>query len=210
MESLTAIFFSSFVIAISGALMPGPVLTVTISESAKRGFWAGPLIILGHAILEIILLFLLVLGLAQYIARPEVIGVIGMAGGAILFWFSFLMLKDIRMLSMNWEVSERPSSGPVRSGIFMSLSNPYWTIWWATIGLGYVVMSMKFGWLGLVVFFCGHILADLLWYSSIALVVSRGRRFISDAVYRWIVAVCAAFLFCFGLYFSYSGLQKFI
>ena len=42
---LFGIFATSFVIALSGALMPGPVLTVTISESTKRGFWAGPLII---------------------------------------------------------------------------------------------------------------------------------------------------------------------
>jgi threonine/homoserine/homoserine lactone efflux protein len=210
LESLSGIFFSSFIIAISGALMPGPVLTVTISESARSGFWAGPLIILGHAILEIVLLCLIVLGLAQYISRPEVIGVVGIAGGLILFWFSFLMLKDIRTLTMACQPNEGYSGGPVRAGIFMSLSNPYWSIWWATIGLGYVVMSMKFGLLGLFLFFSGHILADLLWYSSIALVVSRGRQFISDRVYRGVVGVCALFLFCFGLYFGISGLQRFI
>ena len=70
MEKLTAIFISSFIIALSGALMPGPVLTITISESTKRGFIAGPLIVLGHAILEISLLVLLVLGFADLINNP--------------------------------------------------------------------------------------------------------------------------------------------
>ena len=210
MDSLSGIFISSFIIAISGALMPGPVLTVTISESARRGFRAGPLIILGHGILEVILLSLMVLGLAEYLTRPLVIGVVGIAGGAILFWFAFLMLKDLRTLTMTLQPTDGYTGNPVWAGILMSLSNPYWTIWWATIGLGYVIMSMKFGLPGLVLFFIGHILADLLWYSAIALVVSRGRHFISDRVYRAVVGACAVFLFFFGLYFGYSGLQRFL
>ena len=55
MLSIFTIFFTSFVIALSGALMPGPLLTVTISESARRGFVAGPLLIAGHGLLELAL-----------------------------------------------------------------------------------------------------------------------------------------------------------
>ena len=49
------IFMTSFVIALSGALAPGPLLAACISESTKHGFKSGPLMILGHAILEIIM-----------------------------------------------------------------------------------------------------------------------------------------------------------
>ena len=73
------------------------------------------------------------------------------------------------------------------------------------IGLGYVVISMKFGFAGLAVFFICHILADLVWYSSIALMISRGRRFISDRVYRGMIAACAVLLVVFGVYFGYTG-----
>jgi len=83
-EKLAAIFISSFIIGLSGALMPGPVLTVAISETTRRGFWAGPLIVLGHAILEVTLLALLVLGFADLIRKPGLMGVVGIAGGAVL------------------------------------------------------------------------------------------------------------------------------
>lgn len=186
--------------------MPGPVLTVTISESARRGFWAGPLIILGHAVLEIILLVLIVMGLAEIITHPRVIGTIGVLGGIILFWFSMLMLRDVANLRIDLDQEKAArSANPVLAGILLSLANPYWTIWWATIGLGYVVISMKLGLAGLAVFFVGHILADLAWYSSVALMVSRGKRFISDRVYRGMIAVCAVLLVAFGIYFGYSG-----
>ncbi|HRT27943.1 MAG TPA: LysE family transporter, partial [Syntrophales bacterium] len=71
MESLAGIALSSFMIALSGAVMPGPVLTVTISESLRRGFLAGPLIILGHGLLEIALLAVFVLGFADVIGHPK-------------------------------------------------------------------------------------------------------------------------------------------
>jgi len=210
LETLPAIFLSSFIIAMSGALMPGPVLTVTISESSKRGFWAGPQVVLGHGILEVILLALLVAGFARWINEPLFLGLVGVIGGGFLLWMSLGMLKEVRELKLDLSAQRGFSGGPVAAGIVTSLSNPYWILWWATIGLGYVLVSMKWGVVGVVVFFAGHILADLLWYSVISFLVSRGRRYINLAVYRGIVGTCAVVLMAFGLYFSASGINYFL
>ena len=207
LETLPAIFLSSFIIAMSGALMPGPVLTVTISESSKRGFWAGPQVVLGHAILEVILLALLVAGFARLINEPLFLGLVGVIGGGFLLWMSWGMLKGVRELSLDLSTQRGFSGGPVTAGIVTSISNPYWILWWATIGLGYVLVSMKWGVVGVMVFFAGHILADLLWYSVISFLVSRGRRYINLPVYRGIVGTCAVVLMVFGLYFSASGIN---
>ena len=209
MENLAGIFFSSFIIAASGAMMPGPVLTVTISESTRRGFLAGPLIITGHGILEILLVILLVLGLADFINRPYIIGLVGIAGAGVLFRLSFSMLKGIGNLRLAVSTEASANSNPVAAGILMSIANPYWIIWWATIGLGYVFISMKFGMVGLAVFFCGHILADFLWYSAISFCVSRGISFISDRMYRGIIGSCAVLLILFGVYFGVYGARQF-
>jgi len=83
MLSLLTIFVSAFVVGLSGAIAPGPVLTVTISETLKRGFQAGPLIVLGHAILEIILLALIALGLGPFFEHPTVTLIFLTAGGLV-------------------------------------------------------------------------------------------------------------------------------
>jgi len=210
LEKLTAIFISSFIIALSGAIMPGPVLTLTISESTKRGFIAGPLIVLGHAVLEILLLVLLVLGFADLINNPALLGIVGIAGGSVLLCISFDMLKDIRQIRLDLSIGKSARGGPIIAGILTSLANPYWIIWWATIGLGYVIISMKLGFIGVAVFFAGHILADLLWYSAVSLLVSRGRKHISDRIYRGIIGTCAVMLVFFGIYFGVSGMRYFI
>ena len=117
MENLALIFGSSFIIALSGALMPGPVLAVTITEASRIGLRAGPLIMLGHALLELALFSLLVLGFVHFINHPVVLGVVGVAGGLILLWMSCGMLKGLRTLDLNLEASGRSNTGPVLSGI---------------------------------------------------------------------------------------------
>jgi len=210
MDSLILIFFTSFMIALSGALMPGPMLTVTIVDSSKRGFWVGPLIVLGHGILELGLVFLVLAGLGPFLTRPDVIGVVGMAGGLVLWWLGLSMIRNARHLTLDFQQdTESSSRSSVLYGILSSLSNPYWSIWWATIGMGYLAAALKFGPLGILIFFVGHILADLVWYSLIAYAVSRGRHFIRTGIYQRIILFCGAFLLLFGGWFFYFGWKSF-
>ncbi len=139
--------------------MPGPVLTVIVSESAHRGFWAGPLIVLGHGLLEAALLIFLVLGFSKFFQVPMVIGIIGIAGSLVLFWLAFGMFKEAGSAGLDFEPGYSSLKNPVLAGMLTSLANPYWSVWWATIGLGYLVISITFGIKGVVIFFFGHIIS---------------------------------------------------
>jgi len=206
--SLITIFCSSFLIALSGALMPGPLLTVTVSESTRRGAVAGPLMIFGHGILELLLITALLLGLAPLLQRNDVYIFISLMGGSILLWMAFSMFKSLPDLRLNLATEDEKSRNLVFTGILFSLANPYWIIWWASIGLGYILHSVRFGVMGIAAFFLGHILADLAWYSLISFGVAKGRRFFSDIFYRRLIGCCASFLVIFSCYFFYSGIDK--
>jgi threonine/homoserine/homoserine lactone efflux protein len=203
------IFISSFVIALSGALMPGPLLTATIIQSSQRGFITGPLMIAGHAILELGLVIALLMGLAPFLQQPEVFIATALVGAAILLWMAFGMLRTLPSLCLSWEGDQKRLNHPVISGIVLSVSNPYWIIWWATIGLGYIIYSRQFGFWGIVFFFAGHVLADLAWYSLISAAVVGGKKFLTDRLYRSLIAVCAVFLVVFAGYFAYAGYTTF-
>ena len=205
---LLTIFASSFVIAFSGALMPGPLLTAAISESTQRGFIVGPLMITGHAVLELVLVITLLMGLAPFLQLPAVFVATALSGAIILFWMAWGMIRSLPSLHLSWDADQKPRRNPVWSGILMSVVNPYWTIWWATIGLGDILYSRQFGLAGVAFFLTGHILADLVWYSLVTAAVAGGRRFLTDRLYRGLIAVCAAFLVVFAGYFAYAGLTK--
>lgn len=194
--------FSSFVVALSGALVPGPLLTITVAESAKRGSVAGPLIIIGHGILELSLVILIILGVAPFLTAPSAKLVISVAGGLMLVYMGYRLIRDGRSARLPIsETGERKGIHPVLSGIIGSVSNPYWIIWWVTIGMGYLVSSLKFGMPGVAVFFIGHITADLGWYSFISLAVSRGKKVMGDGGYRLLLYSCGTFLILFGVWF---------
>ena len=206
--TLFTIFASSFVIALSGALMPGPLLTATISESSRRGFWAGPLMIAGHAILELALVVALFLGLAPFFQMPAVFAASALAGAVILIWMAAGMLRSLPTLRLSWEGGKQKMNSTVLNGILMSVSNPYWIIWWATIGIGYIFYAWQYGLWGIAFFFAGHISADLAWYSFIAGAVARGRHLLTDRLYRRLIGFCALFLIGFAGYFAFAGLVK--
>lgn len=214
MGQLIFLFWSAFVVALSGAMMPGPVLTATISEVMKRGFVAGPLIIVGHAILEITLLVAVVAGLGPWITLNATMGVLGVGGGILLVAMGAQMAltagpaADAAMHSV---ADPRTAvRGPVLTGILTSLSNPYWALWWATIGLNYVVIAMKSGVPGLTSFYSGHILADLAWYSLIAAAVTTGRRICPRGVYVGLLVLCGLVLVGLGAYFLAAGAARFV
>jgi threonine/homoserine/homoserine lactone efflux protein len=238
-DTAIGIALTSFLVGLSGAMMPGPVLTITISETAARlrpggsahpgrdagsdasarpgrlqlvrGALVGPLIVLGHGILEVCLVVAVVLGLGTLLVRSSVVGWIGMLGGVVLVWMAWGMFRSMRGLSLitaadRWERRRHP----VLAGLLTSLANPYWAVWWATIGLGYIALSLKLGPVGLVAFYCGHILSDLAWYGAVSVSLVLGHRLLTDRAYRGLVAACATFLLGFGLYFGYTGVRALV
>jgi threonine/homoserine/homoserine lactone efflux protein len=187
------LFTTAFVVGLSGAMMPGPMLTVTISETPRQGFWVGPKMVFGHGIVELLLLVCLAGGLTYYIQQPAVLGVIGLIGGLILLWFAWGIFKSAKNTEFSLSFSETAASSernvepqsinPLVSGIILSITNPYWALWWATVGVSYVIVALNLGITGLATFFMGHILADLAWYALVSFIINT-------------VMVVKMFIFC--------------
>jgi len=208
---LLILFFSSLIIGYSGALMPGPVLIVTINESAKKGFKSGFYVSIGHALLELILVILLTFGLAEILSLKPIVALIGFLGGIFLSWMAYNILKDTlrRKISLNFDIgSNDHKMGSMALGIFTSLFNPFWLIWWVTVGLSLLLWSLEFGIIGVFAFYFGHILSDVSWYGLVSFAMARGKRFMSEKVYRALLIFCGATLIFFSIFFIENGLYN--
>ncbi|MGE5247687.1 MAG: LysE family transporter, partial [Verrucomicrobiota bacterium] len=127
-----AIFASSFIIALSGALMPGPLLAVTIRHTSRKGFVAAPLLVLGHAVLEGALLCLLLFGLTEWIKGEAAVIAIALVGSAMLLRMAAGMAREVGTLRLATEpgasvpsLGDPPSPGwlrPVIDGVVTSAS----------------------------------------------------------------------------------------
>ncbi len=187
-------------------MAPGPLLTITIGEAARRGGIVGPLVVLGHGILELLLLILIVFGLGNLLHSTVVFSIIALVGGFILICMGVSTIRGLGHYRLtDPSTSARKGPHPVVSGIVVSLSNPYWFIWWITIGMGYVMFSGGLGAKGIIAFFVGHILSDFAWYSFVSYSIQFGGRFFSMKVIKSILLVCSAFLIFFGGFFIVKG-----
>lgn len=203
---------SWWLIGFTGAMMPGPVTTLIVTETAKHGFIAGPLITIGHVLLELAMVIALFFGLGDLLKQDVVAGTIGLLGGLFLLWMGFNIVRDAWLGKVSFnptpQVSRAPVSGnPIIGGILTSISNPDRILWWATVGAAYLISFRAFGIAGIIAFYVGHTLADWVWNNVVAFVVATGRRVMTDRVYRGILIVCGTLLIALSFYFVSSGIN---
>lgn len=206
--SISALFFLSFVLGFTGAMSPGPFLSYAIAESAKRGRHVGPQLVLGHAVPELAIMLLITLGLGSFLTRKPLLAVISFVGGALLVYMGIGAMRGLKGYALGAASAPKgPHLHPILSGIILSVSNPYWFIWWFSVAIGYVMLARSLGIGALIAFFTGHISADLAWYTFVSFGAHIGGRRVGAGVLQIVLLVCNLFLIFFGAYFLINGFR---
>ena len=94
---------------------------------------------------------------------------------------------------------------PILAGIVLTVSNPYFLIWWATIGLGLATTATKLGLHGFVLFAIVHWLVDFMWVTALSFASFHGTTLFGSKVQQRIMQVCAGAMLFFGLFFLYKA-----
>jgi threonine/homoserine/homoserine lactone efflux protein len=208
------IFITSFLVALSGALSPGPLLTFTIYKSLKqkRGYLAAIYILLGHATIELALIIALLAGASFFFQNLIFLTLVGVIGGLLLVVYGLFTIRDV--LKTDFEKDYLLEGNTIKGykgnsyvgGILVSLSNPFWTFWWAVIGLSLMVnlYITLFNPIEMIVFFLGHELGDIVWYLPISIFVTYGGKSLNPKIYKYILIACGVFMIVFGIYLTFN------
>jgi threonine/homoserine/homoserine lactone efflux protein len=192
-----------FFIGLTGALAPGPTLIATINASLKGGWTMGPRVTLGHAAVEILMVILIIGGLSVFIGGYSWL-VAGIGGVALMVFGMFTVLES-RHAQINpphKTLQERETTvHPFLDGMVTSISNPYFWLWWFTVGSALMIGAYAGGIGTAVSFILGHWTADLGWFTLVSVSIHRGRFLLGEREYRWILAACGIFLVFFGMYY---------
>ena len=132
-----------FLIGLTGALAPGPTLVATIKASLKSGWSAGPRVTLGHIVVEILMVLLIIAGLSVVIGQYS--WLIAGIGGAALLVFGVLTLCEAKNARINYDDTTETVTQPFMAGIITSISNPYFWIWWFTVGSALLIGAYQGG-----------------------------------------------------------------
>ena len=188
--------------------MPGSLLTYTIRQSLSVGPRAGFIITGGHAVLELALVIVIFLGFDMVLQSALAQISIGIIGGILLAYLGINMIRDSvkNKILVQTDVASTGSGSMVASGIVLSATNPYFLLWWAIVGLGFIMQSYdSLRYLGVAVYYFGHITSDFIWYGLVSLVVGTTRKFIKEKPYRVIIVALGSMLVFFGIKFVYGA-----
>ncbi len=192
------VFILAFALGLTGAIAPGPTFVATVNASLTGGWTTGPKVMLGHMLAETVIFFLIVFGLAT-VALPYT-PVITVIGGIALIAFGVLTLNGCRGASLQ-HTTVKIVTNPYLAGLVTSVANPYFWLWWLSIGSAMVIAGLAGGIFLAALFMAGHWSADLAWYTLVSFGISRGTVFLSDRTYRFVMAICGIFLVIFGAYY---------
>jgi len=202
-NELWPLILTVLVISISGVMTPGPMFAVTVAKS-YRSPWAGAKISLGHAVVEVPLILLIYFGFATFFENTAVQIVLSLLGGGMIIWMGVGMFRTRREVV---ESGKDLKYGAVTAGIIMSATNPFFLLWWATVGSLLVMKFKAFGTAGLPVFIFTHWVCDLIWLSLVSAVIYKTRSFWGKKFQEWIFILCSVLLVGFGGWFIFSGIK---
>jgi threonine/homoserine/homoserine lactone efflux protein len=197
------VLLSVVVISLSGVMLPGPMFAVTLAKSF-RSPWTGVWISLGHAVIEVPLILLIYFGFAHFFENSIVQLVLSILGGAMVIWLGAGMFRARREVVTQGK--DLPY-GTFTAGIITSGMNPFFLLWWATIGSLLVMRFVEFGTGGLSLFIIVHWLCDLFWLSLVAVIVYKTHSLWGKKVQELVFIFSSLLLAVFGIWFIVSGIQ---
>ena len=194
--------FKTVIISLSGVMAPGALSAVTIHHG-MRNSRAGVSVAIGHGIVEVPLLILIYYGVGALMQISGFQVSIGILGGVLMAWMGVTIV-----VSGGTVVSEgKLGDSSVWAGVMLSAGNPYFLIWWATVGSSLVIRSVEYGLVGVLLFWICHWMCDLVWLWLLAFFANRASANFGGAFVRITSLISGSFLLIIGFRFIYQVLN---
>jgi threonine/homoserine/homoserine lactone efflux protein len=190
-------------VTVSGALAPGPLFFATLSQGSQSGTKTGMVFSISHTIIEFSLIMCLAVGLLTVANEQFVKQIIGISGGLVLIIFGFIQLKNF--ITRNVEENKPKVIETKRLfllGMVFTGLNPYFIIWWLTVGAQLIILSLEFAsFVGVIFMYVCHVWMDYVWLISISYFAKKGSNIIGMKWYQPLLGIFGVILVYFGVQF---------
>ena len=203
MVPLLAFLLEAVLISLSGVMAPGPMTAAAVAMGSESPH-AGALLAVGHGIVEFPLMVAILYGFGVLLNRDGVKVGIALVGGLVLLVMAIGMFRGIKRADAHAATTLR---SPVVAGIALSVGNPYFLVWWATVGATLVTRSLGLGLSGFVLFAILHWACDFVWLHILSALSFKGGRFLGRGFQKGVFALCGVLLLFFSGKFIFDGIQ---
>ncbi len=199
----------------SGVISPGPLFFANLVYGSKQGIYSGIKMAYGHTIVELPLIIILASGISTFssITTSNLVSkVISLSGGIVILVFSAIQIvafiKKENAEKNIFFFNTKNKNDPIIIGSIFSAFNPFFILWWLTVGLKLISDSLELYGLtmGIVVVFSFHIWMDYGWLAVTAHLISRGTLIYKSKYYPILLLALNTALIYYGIYFILTGL----
>lgn len=203
---MEVIAFAAVVIVVSasGVMAPGPLLAANIAHGMAGGARAGLSVAAGHAAVELPLVLAVAAGAVSLATVPGAERAIAVAGAAGLFVFAAVQARDSLKKGGG---AAAPGRSPLVSGALMTGLNPFFLVWWMTVGLKLISdAAREWSAPGVLAMFGMHVWMDFAWLAATAYLASRGGKLLPEKGRRAAGLALSAAMVYFGASFLAEAL----
>lgn len=200
MEQIFQFTLTVIVISASGVMAPGPLFATNVSYGLRGGTETGLKMAIGHTIIELPLVILLGIGVFSLEIFPDFRNIISILGALTLFVFAFIQIKTtLRKNKSNFSETKK---SPIIAGIVLTALNPFFIMWWLTIGFKLISDAMLiWAFAGILILFLLHIWMDFVWMGAVSYFASKSTKILSNRNYKTLMVGLSIILIYFGITF---------
>lgn len=201
MEIWNNIIGSALIFGLMGGLTPGPLLTYILSETLKKGKKTGIKLSFVPLLTDLPIVFISFVLSRQLQRYPSITGAIYLIGALFIIYLAYdnIFYKGRNRIN-------KQKNNPISKGMLVNFFNPHPYLFWISIGSPLLIKYQAIDWrLSCLFLFIFYL---MLVGSKITLVIltARGRRFIEEETYVWIIRLLGITLLFFALIFIKDGL----
>jgi threonine/homoserine/homoserine lactone efflux protein len=193
------------VVTASGALAPGPLFFGLLVQGSKQGARSGFYSAIGHTLVEFPLVIALALGLLAAANQPTIKFAIGLVGGGGLIGFGALQIYQTIRNKATQETGSKTETLRASSlvlGLALTGFNPYFILWWLTIGSVLIVEALAFAAIvGVLIMYVSHVWMDYAFLTAIAHMAKKGKNVVGSKYYKFALIAFGVILVYFGVTF---------
>ncbi len=192
-------------LGLSAGIAPGPMFSLVLAQTLTHNVWEGIKVALAPLVTDGPIIVLSLVCMTVLATYPAVIGVIGLAGAAMLVYYG---LDCFRFSGTETDALPR-SPGSFKKAIVVNLLNPHPYMFWALVGAPMLVKSAKTGFAGPVAFLVAFYVCIVLAKTGLACLAARFKSVLNSAGYLLVMRILGVSLFIFALLFARDGLRSF-
>jgi threonine/homoserine/homoserine lactone efflux protein len=201
--ALTAVA-SGLILGVGGGVAPGPLLTLVVSESLRRGARAGVAVACAPLITDAPIIAIALVAVDRVAGDPYWLAGLSFAGAAVVAWLGWEAIVHARPP----EVAASAATPSLWRGVLANLVNPSPWLFWSTVGAASMLRAATAGWPVVAAFLVAFYLGLVGSKVAVAVLVAGAGGRLTGRGLVLVQRGLGVLLWAFALWLAVDGVRR--